>query len=115
VGSTDFAVTIDATPGPIVSRGKIDTVDGYSVEVGVRSAFTARFEGGASVRHISYDDPDVQLGGQRYDVGGLVGDDSTTSLVLNGQFKFGNGWGIVGEGEIGSEYNTLFLGARLSY
>jgi hypothetical protein len=67
------------------------------------------------VRHVALDEPEVTLNGETYDVGGMIGDDSATSLVLNGQYKFGNGWGIVGEGEVGGEYNALFVGARLSY
>lgn len=115
LGSSEFDFVVDATPGPIVRQGKIEKTDGYSAEVGVRSAFNPRFEAGASVRYIAYDDPDVRLGDEPYDVGGLISDDSSTSLVLNGQYKFGNGWGIIGEGEISSEYNALFVGARLSY
>jgi opacity protein-like surface antigen len=110
-GSAEFDVLIEGLPA---QTAKLDSTDGYSVEVGVRSAFTPRFEAGAAVRYLSFDDPDVRLGDQRIETAGLV-DDGATSLVLNGQFKFGNGWGIVGEGEIGSEYNALFLGARLSY
>ena len=81
----------------------------------MRSAFTNNFEAGASARYISYDDPDVRLAGNPVDTSGLITDDSSVSLVLYGQYKFGNGWGIVGEGDIGSEYKSLFVGARLSY
>lgn len=111
IGSGNFVVTNpDGNFG-----GKIESNDGYSVEVGVRSEFSRSFEGGASVRYIAFDDPDVTLAGQRYDATGLVSDDSHAALVLNGQYKFGNGWGLVGEAEVGSAYNNFFLGARLSY
>ena len=110
-GSADFTVLVGDLPP---QTAKLDSTDGYSVEVGVRSAFTPRFEGGASVRYVTYDDPDVRIGDQRVETAGLVSD-SATSLVLNGQYKFGNGWGVIGEGEINSEYNALFVGARLSY
>jgi hypothetical protein len=110
-GSAEFTVLVEGLP---VQTAKMESTDGYSAEVGVRSAFTPRFEAGASVRYISFDDPEIRLGGNRVPTEGLL-DSGGTSLVVNGQFKFGNGWGIVGEGEIGSEYNALFLGARLSY
>lgn len=108
-------VDIDVNVGDQDFTAEADSTDGYSVEVGVRSAFTANFEAGASARFISYDDPDVRLGDTPVDTSGLITDDSSTSLVLHGQYKFGNGWGIVGEGEIGGEYSSLFVGARLSY
>ena len=112
-GSADFVVTNPENPDGV--RGKIESNDGYSVEVGLRGGFARSFEGGASVRYIAFDDPDVSLGGLAYDAAGLVSDDDHTALVLNGQYKFGNGWGIVGEAEVGSAYNHFFLGARLSY
>lgn len=115
LSSIGFDVVPDAAPpGTPSIEGKVDSLDGYSVEVGVRSAFTPRFEAGASVRYVSYDDPDARVGDVA--VSGLrVLDDSTTSLLLYGQYKFGGGWGVVGEADINSEYNALFLGARLSY
>ncbi len=112
-GSGDFVVTNPENPDGV--RGKIESNDGYSVEVGFRSQFARNFEGGASVRYIALDDPDVSLGGVPYNTSGLVEDDDHAALVLNGQYKFGNGWGIVGEAEVGSAYNAFFLGARLSY
>lgn len=110
-GSADFDIVV----GDQVTRAKLDSTDGYSVEVGLRSAFTARFEAGASVRYIAFDDPEVRIGDQRVDTAAVVTDDSTTSLLLYGQYKFGNGWGVVAEADINSEYNALFLGGRLSY
>lgn len=109
-GSAEFAVVV----GPQVQTAKLESTDGYSVEVGVRSAFTPRFEAGASVRYVAFDDPEVRLGDALIETTSLV-EDSATALVLNGQYKFGNGWGVIGEGEINSEYNALFVGARLSY
>lgn len=110
VGSADFRARV----GTQTLDAKLEKTDGYSIEVGLRSAFAANFEGGASVRYTKLDEPQVRLGGQTIATGGLVGD-STTSLVLQGQYKFGNGWGIVGEGDLNSDYQAVFFGARLSY
>lgn len=112
IGSADFDVVI-ADQAPL--RAKLESTDGFSVEVGVRAAFAANFEAGASVRYLSFDDPEVNLAGQPVDTTRLIGDDSATSVLLYGQYKFGNGWGIVAEGDINSEYNAIFVGGRLSY
>jgi hypothetical protein len=115
LGSIGFDVVPDiAPPGTPALEGKLDSLDGYSVEVGVRSAFTPRFEAGGSLRYIGYDDPDARVDGVA--VTGLrTLDGSVASLLLYGQYKFGNGWGAVAEADINSEYNSFFLGARLSY
>lgn len=111
VGAADFDVVV----ADQVSRAKLDSTDGFSVEVGVRAAFAPRFEAGASVRHVSLDDPEVRIGDQPVDTQDLLDGDSRTSLLLYGQFKFGNGWGLIAEGDLNSDYNALFVGARLSY
>lgn len=106
VGSADYRVSV----GDQSFDSKLDKSDGWSVEVGVRNAFTPRFEGGASVRYTRLDGTGVQS----LSSAGLTSD-SSTALILLGQYKFGNGWGIVGEGDISSDYQSLFVGARLSY
>ena len=112
IGSADFNITVD---GVAAGTAKLENTDGFSGEVGVRSAFTPRFEAGASLRHVALDDPEVRLNDALIPAPALLGDDSVTSAVLYAQYKFGNGWGIIGEGELNSEYNAFFLGARLSY
>lgn len=115
LGSAEFDVDIDGLPPEAPpTRVKVDNTDGYSVEVGVRSAFTPRFEAGVSARYVGFDDPEAVIDDETVPVPSLV-DDSTVSLLLYGQYKFGNGWGIVAEADINSEYNALFLGGRLSY
>lgn len=115
IGSTDFSVLSSiAPPGTLPTSVKLDSNDGYSIEVGVRSAFSPRFEAGVSARYIAFDDPDVTFNDGTITVPGLV-DDSSTSLLLYGQYKFGNGWGVIAEGDFNSEYTSAFVGARLSY
>ncbi len=109
-GSADFLVTV----GDQSFDAKLEKTDGYSVEVGLRNAFSPRFEGGASVRYTTLDDPEVRLAGQTVATTSLVSD-SVTSVILQGQFKFREGWGVVGEADINSEYQSLYVGARLSY
>lgn len=113
LGSADFSInTVALVP---VDSGKIDSTDGFSGELGVRAAFTPRFEAGASIRHVALDDPKVTVAGNEQAFPPMLRDDSTTSAVLYAQYRFGNGWGIVGEGELSGDYNKLFVGARLSY
>lgn len=115
VGSADFDVAIFTPPlGQAISGVKLDSTDGYSVEVGVRSAFSPRFEAGVSARYTAFDDPEVSFDGSTIAVPGLV-DDSTTSVLLYGQYKFGNGWGVIAEADFNSEYSSAFVGGRLSY
>lgn len=117
IGSADFDVAVLTPPPggpPTIGSVKLDSTDGYSVEVGVRSDFSQRFEAGVSARYTAFDDPEVSFDGSTISVPGLV-DDSTTSLILHGQYKFGNGWGVVAEGDFNSEYTGAFVGARLSY
>ena len=113
VGSADFVINTAALVP--VQSGKIEATDGFSGEVGVRSAFTPRFEAGASIRHVALDDVEVSVAGATVDVPPMLREDSTTSAVLYAQYRFSNGWGIIGEGELNSDYNAVFLGARLSY
>lgn len=112
VGSADFHVEVTGLPS---ATAKLEATDGFSGEVGVRSAFTPRFEAGASIRHVALDDPEVRLNDQVIAAPALIGDDAVTSAVLYGQFKFRNGWGVIGEAELNSDYSAFFVGARLSY
>lgn len=115
VGSADFDVLVDgAPPNTPAVRVKSESVDGYGVEVGVRGAFGPRFEAGISARHTAFDDPEATFAGETVVVPGYV-DDSSTSILAYGQFKFGNGWGVIAEGDFSSEYSAVFVGARLSY
>lgn len=70
--------------------------DGFSVEAGVRAAMGPNFEGGAAVRYVDFDD-------------------STTSLVLNGQYKFSQSWGINAEVDVNSDGHSFLIGPRLSF
>lgn len=112
IGSADFAITV----GDATTRGKLEKTDGASIEVGVRSAFTPRFEAGASVRYTRLDDAEVRLDGLPFPGGqAFIASDGTTAGVLYGQFKFGNGWGLLAEAELSGDYTAVFAGARLSY
>lgn len=109
--SADFQVTTAAG----VVDGELESSDGYSVEVGIRSALGLNWEVGGSIRHIALDDPEVSIGGgTAMDISSFI-DDDHTALVLNGQYKFNNGWGVIAEADIGSAYQGLLLGVRLSY
>ncbi|MCK9489079.1 MAG: porin family protein [Xanthomonadales bacterium] len=111
VSSADFLVT---TPAGVIG-GELEGTEGYSLEVGVRSALGRNWEVGGSLRHIFMDDPEATIGaGDAINIGGLV-DDDHTALVLNGQYKFNNGWGVIAEADVGSAYQSLLLGVRLSY
>lgn len=112
VGSADVRIDVSLLPSAVA---KLESTDGFSGEVGVRSAFTPRFEAGASIRHVALDDAQVRVGGDVVATPALLSDDSVTSAIVYAQYKFSNGWGIVGEGELNSDYNAFFLGARLSY
>lgn len=112
VGSAEFRINVDGLPP---ATAKLENTDGFSGELGVRSSFTPRFEAGASIRHVSLDEPEVRVNGNLIATPTLISDDSVTSAVLYAQFRFGNGWGILAEGELNGDYNAFMLGARLSY
>lgn len=74
-----------------------DHEDGYGVQVGVRNAFNAHFEGAAGLKYTNFDGS------------------NSTSLYVNGQYKFNETWGIVGEVEANDDGHTIFLGPRVSF
>lgn len=74
-----------------------DNENGYGVQVGVRNAFNAHFEGAAGLKYTNYDSS------------------SGTSLYVNGQYKFNETWGIIGEVEANDDGHTIFLGPRVSF
>lgn len=108
--SADFRVT---TPAGALD-GELESADGFSVEVGVRAALGRNWEVGGGLRHIDLGDPKATVDGAAMNIGGLVESDHT-ALVLNGQYKFNNGWGVIAEADAGSAYQSLLLGVRLSY
>lgn len=71
--------------------------DGYRLRVGVRGALTDKFEGTIGVTHLDLGD---------------FGDD--TALLLAGQFKFNDTWGITTDVEVG-EYTRYQVGVRASF
>ena len=76
---------------------RLGDVDGYSVEAGVRTAFSPHFEGSAALRYTDVDGAD------------------DTALVLGGQYKFNATWGISAEVALGNDGNALFVGPRASF
>lgn len=76
-----------------------DLVDGngFSVEAGVRSAFSPNFEGSAALRYTD------------------VEDSNDTQLVLGGQYKFNATWGVSAEVALSDDGNSLFIGPRASF
>jgi Ax21 family sulfation-dependent quorum factor len=90
---TDFVARV------AYERIDADIIDdnGWSVEAGVRSAFSPNFEGSAALRYTD------------------IADDDTTQLVLGGQYKFNATWGIAAEVALGNDGNALFIGPRASF
>jgi Ax21 family sulfation-dependent quorum factor len=78
-----------------VDIGSFDD-DGFSAELGVRAALGPNFEGGAALRYVDFDD-------------------STTSIVINGQYKFSQAWGVNAEVDFSDDGNTFLIGPRLSF
>ena len=105
---------LQVTTAAGVVDGELESSDGYSVEVGIRSALGLNGSGRPDPPHCP-DDPEVSIGGgAAMDISSFI-DDDHTALVLNGQYKFNNGWGVIAEADIGSAYQGLLLGVRLSY
>jgi Ax21 family sulfation-dependent quorum factor len=75
-----------------------DSVDGYSAEVGVRSALAPNFEGYAMA---GYEDAE-KVDGDFY---GRVG----------AQVKFNQSWGITGDVKFSDDDTQYFVGPRLSF
>lgn len=78
-----------------IDIGSLDD-DGFSAEVGIRAAVAPSFEAGAALRYVDFDD-------------------SSTSLVLNGQYKFNASWGINAEADINDDGNSFLIGPRVSF
>lgn len=71
---------------------------GYEAEVGLRTAFSQRFEGQASLGYVDGGDFSGSLYGK-----------------LSGQLRFNPNWGLVGSVVIRDEGNEYFFGPRLSF
>lgn len=80
-----------------IDADDIDDGNGFSVEAGVRGAFSQNFEGSAAIRYTDIED----------------GDD--TQLVLGGQYKFNPTWGINAEVALSNDGNAFFIGPRVSF
>lgn len=72
--------------------------DGYSVEAGVRGAFTSNFEGYALAGYEDYEDFDGDFYGK-----------------LGAQVKFNPTWGLTGEVKIADDDTQWFVGPRISF
>jgi Ax21 family sulfation-dependent quorum factor len=70
---------------------------GYTVKGGVRASFTPNFEGGASLVYSDFED------------------DNSTSLEIEGQYKFNSTWGISTAANVGNDGYTFFIGPRVSF
>lgn len=93
-GSTDFVARLAYEKFDTDISGFDD--NGWSAEVGMRGAITGTFEGFAGLRYTKFDS-------------------STTSLILGGQFKFNQNWGIATDIDINEDGNAFFIGPRVSF
>jgi Ax21 family sulfation-dependent quorum factor len=71
--------------------------NGWGAEVGIRGAVSPHFEASAGLRYENLDN------------------DDDTSLVLGGQYKFNETWGIAADFEVADGGNTFFIGPRVSF
>lgn len=72
--------------------------DGWSVEAGVRGAFTPNFEGYALAGYEDYESADGEFYGK-----------------LGAQVKFNQAWGVNGEVKFVDGYTSYFVGPRFSF
>lgn len=76
----------------------LDRLDGYSAEVGVRSALTQNFEGYALAGYEDGDDFDGDFYGR-----------------VGAQVKFNQNWGITGDVKVADGDTQYFVGPRLTF
>lgn len=95
--STDVVVNANWVNYDIGSGGFGD-VDGYEVEVGLRTAHGTRFESQIALGYEDGDEVDGELYGR-----------------LSGHFKFNETWGVVASAALRDGGNEYFVGPRLSF
>lgn len=81
-----------------VAYEDFDSSDGWSVEVGLRSALSPNFEGFVGLGYADSSD----FSGEAY-------------LALQGQYKFNPSWGLVADAKVGEDGRTFFIGPRVSF
>ena len=102
-GETDISV---ANLGTVSGEA-----DGYSLELGVRGALASNFEGWVLAGYADLDQAEFE---------GVVLDtdeDEEDEVYgrIGAQFKFTPTWGVVAEGLIASDTNSVFVGLRASF
>ena len=73
-------------------------VDGYRASIGLRGAFSDKFEGLVKANYVDGDDFDGDFSG-----------------TLGAQYKFTQTWGLVGEVEFADNVETYTVGVRASF
>jgi Ax21 family sulfation-dependent quorum factor len=81
-----------------VAYEDFDGDDGWSVEVGLRSALSPNFEGFIGLGYADSSD----FSGEAF-------------LSLQGQYKFNRNWGLVADAKIGEDGRQYFIGPRVSF